>query len=93
MPGKDVSVMLRPEYLYLSNDASLRGIVENTMFKGTYYNIKVSGEDFSINVHNPENVEIGSEVGVAIDPDAIHVMEEPTIEADPYDNPLVEEPS
>ena len=93
MPGKDVSVMLRPEYLYLSSDASLRGNVENTMFKGTYYNIKVSGEDFSINVHNPENVEIGSEVGVAIDPDAIHVMEEPTIEADPYDNPLVEEPS
>ena len=93
MPGKDVSVMLRPEYLYLSDDADLKGVVENTMFKGTYYNIKVSGEDFSINVHNPENVEIGSNVCVAIDPDAIHVMEEPSIEPDPYDNSIIEEPS
>ena len=93
MPGKDVSVMLRPEYLYLSGDAKLKGIVENTMFKGTYYNIKVSGEDFSINVHNPENIEIGSKVCVAIDPDAIHVMEEPSTKPGPYDNSLIGDPS
>ena len=75
-PGKDVSLMLRPEYLYLSNHAKLKGRVENSMFKGTYYNLKVTNSNFSIDVHNPFDVPIGTEVGVAIDPDAIHVMEE-----------------
>ncbi|WP_297281065.1 ABC transporter ATP-binding protein [uncultured Anaerococcus sp.] len=81
-PGKNVSVMLRPEYLYLSDYANLSGKVENSMFKGTYYNLRVTGKDFSINVHNPENVAIGTDVCVAIDPDAIHVMEEAS---DPID--------
>ncbi len=75
-PGKNVSVMLRPEYLYLAEDASLKGSVQNSMFKGTYYDIRVCGKDFAINVHNPEDVAIGTNVSVAIDPDAIHVMEE-----------------
>lgn len=83
-PGKSVSVMLRPEYLYLSNEANLRGKVENSMFKGTYYDLKITGKDFSINVHNPENIPIGAEVCVAIDPDAIHVMEEVSKDFDIY---------
>ena len=81
-PGKDVSVMLRPEYLYLTDDDKLKGRVESTMFKGTFYNIRIridtSHGAVYINVHNPENVAIGSNVSVAIDPDAIHVMEEPS---------------
>lgn len=74
--GKDVSVMLRPEYLYLTNDANLKGKVERSMFKGTYYDIRVSGDDFSISVHHPEDIALGTNVCVAIDADAIHVMEE-----------------
>ncbi|MDU5230366.1 MAG: ABC transporter ATP-binding protein [Anaerococcus sp.] len=76
--GKDVSVMLRPEYLYLSENANLKGKVERSMFKGTYYDIRVCGDDFCINVHHPENIELGTNVCVAIDADAIHVMEERT---------------
>lgn len=75
-PGKDVSVMLRPEYLYLADNANLKGKVERSMFKGTYYDIRVSGDDFSINVHHPEDIALGTNVCVAIDADAIHVMEE-----------------
>ena len=75
-PGKDVSVMLRPEYLYLADNANLKGKVERSMFKGTYYDIRVSGDDFSINVHHPEDIFLGTNVCVAIDADAIHVMEE-----------------
>ncbi|WP_394012117.1 ABC transporter ATP-binding protein [Anaerococcus cruorum] len=75
-PGKDVSVMLRPEYLYLSENANLKGKVVRSMFKGTYYDIRVSGDDFSINVHHPEDIALGTNVCVAIDADAIHVMEE-----------------
>lgn len=85
-PGKEVSVMLRPEYLYLSDDDSLRGVVQRSMFKGTYYDVRVCGDDFAINVHNPENVPVGSNVCVSIDPDAIHVMEEPGQEDLPMDN-------
>ena len=75
-PGKDVSVMLRPEYLYLAENANLKGKVERSMFKGTYYDIRVNGDDFSINVHHPEDIALGTNVCVAIDADAIHVMEE-----------------
>lgn len=75
-PGKDVSVMLRPEYLYLSENANLKGKVVRSMFKGTYYDIRVSGDNFSINVHHPEDIALGTNVCVAIDADAIHVMEE-----------------
>ncbi|MFO3715235.1 ABC transporter ATP-binding protein [Anaerococcus cruorum] len=75
-PRKDVSVMLRPEYLYLSENANLKGKVVRSMFKGTYYDIRVSGDDFSINVHHPEDIALGTNVCVAIDADAIHVMEE-----------------
>ncbi len=78
-PGKNVSVMLRPEYLYLAEDANLKGVVQNSMFKGTYYDIRVCGDNFGINVHHPEDVAIGTHVCVAIDPDAIHVMEERAI--------------
>ena len=68
--------MLRPEYLYLSENANLKGKVVRSMFKGTYYDIRVSGDDFSINVHHPEDIALGTNVCVAIDADAIHVMEE-----------------
>ena len=75
-PGKNVSVMLRPEYLYLAENANLKGKVERSMFKGTYYDIRVNGDDFSINVHHPEDIALGTNICVAIDADAIHVMEE-----------------
>ena len=73
--GSEVDIMLRPEYLFLTEDANIKGKVTNTMFKGNYYNITVTGDDFTINVHHPENVAIGTNVAVDIEPDAIHVME------------------
>lgn len=74
-PGRDVDVMLRPEYLFLTDEANIRGEVISTMFKGNYYDITVAGDDFKIHVHHPENVNIGSHVAVDIEPDAIHVMD------------------
>lgn len=73
-PGREVDVMLRPEYLYLTDEANLKGEVTNNMFKGNYYDIQVTGENFKIRVHHPEYVEIGTHVSVDIEPDAIHVM-------------------
>ena len=78
LPGKEVDLMLRPEYLYITDDAKLKGKVTNTMFKGNYYDITVTGDNFSIHVYHPEFIEIGSNVGVDIEPDAIHVMENKT---------------
>lgn len=73
--GREVDIMLRPEYLYLTDDANIRGEVVNTMFKGNYYDITVAGADFKIHVHHPDNVGIGTNVAVDIEPDAIHVMD------------------
>ncbi len=73
-PGKEVDVMLRPEYLYLTDEASLGGEITHIMFKGNYYDIEVTGKDFTINVHHPDYVKVGSHVAVDIEPDAIHVM-------------------
>lgn len=72
--GREVDVMLRPEYLFLTDESNLKGEVTNIMFKGNYYDIQVRGENFTIRVHHPEYVEIGTHVTVDIEPDAIHVM-------------------
>ena len=61
------------------------------MFKGNYYDIQVTGKDFRIRVHHPEFVEPGSNVGVDIEPDAIHVMENNTSKASQLQGEIVNE--
>ncbi|MEF9935462.1 MAG: ABC transporter ATP-binding protein [Clostridium sp.] len=73
---EDVDVVIRPEDIKIveSEEGMLKGIVETVIFKGVHYEmiVNVDGTDFML--HNTDMSPVGSEIGLKIDPDDIHIM-------------------
>lgn len=77
-PGesRDVEVVVRPEDIDITTPEKgmLKGYVESVTFKGVHYEIVVVSDEKWWTAHSTDYVEQGAEVGLIIEPDAIHVM-------------------
>ena len=76
--GQDVpvDVVVRPEDIKVVPAAQgmLRGVVKSVIFKGVHYEMTVLTEGFAYTVHSTVMAPAGSEVGLVIGPDDIHIM-------------------
>ncbi|MGM9572621.1 MAG: spermidine/putrescine ABC transporter ATP-binding protein [bacterium] len=76
LPDEEVDVVIRPEDLKIVPVSSgmLKGKVESVIFKGVHYEMIVQGECFKWMIHSTKMEPVGTEVGLEILPDDIHVM-------------------
>ncbi len=75
-PEEDVEVVLRPEDIdIISADKSpLKGTVISVVFRGVHYEITVETPERNYIIHTTDYHEPGIEVGLAFNPEDIHVM-------------------
>lgn len=75
---KPASIVIRPEDLVLHvkpEEGFWKGVVESCVFKGVHYEMFVKfSDEFSFQVQNYVSYPVGSEVGVSVTPDGIHVI-------------------
>ncbi len=72
-----VDVVVRPEDIKICKpeEGQLKGTVISTVFKGVHYEITVARGKFEIIVQSTVSAEVGSAVGMKIQPDGIHLMQ------------------
>ena len=69
-----VEVVVRPEDVEITENGVLRGHVRHVTFKGVHYEMLVDAHDFLWKVHSTVQSPVGTEVGLNVAPDLIHVM-------------------
>lgn len=71
-----IEVVIRPEDLEMVKyeDGMLKGTVTSVIFKGVHYEIEVKDENHTWILHNTKHAEIGSKIGLSLDPESIHIM-------------------
>jgi spermidine/putrescine transport system ATP-binding protein len=74
--NEDVDVVVRPEDIKIVDHTSgmLKGKVTSTVFKGVHYEIEVLGQDRNWLLHNTKSAQVGTEIGLNIYPEDIHIM-------------------
>ena len=74
--NESVDVVVRPEDVDVVplEKGMLRGVVTSVTFKGVHYEIIVSIKDFKWMIQSTDYVSVGQEIGVYVEPDAIHIM-------------------
>ena len=75
--NEPVDVVIRPEDIkFVSNpdDGMLAGRVESVIFKGVHYEMKIVSDGYTWTVHSTAMAPKGTEVGLNIFPDEIHIM-------------------
>jgi spermidine/putrescine transport system ATP-binding protein len=74
--GEPCDVVIRPEDFDIVplSKAKLIGVVDATIFKGVHFEICaiIQGQEFVI--HKYENVKVGDQIGLSVDPYEIHLM-------------------
>lgn len=75
-PNEPVDVVIRPEDIDIVHPQNglLLGTVTNVTFKGVHYDIIVDLGGFKWLVQTTDFQPVGAEVGIQLEPDAIHVM-------------------
>ncbi len=71
-----VDVVVRPEDVDVTDvdKAMISGVVTSITFKGVYYEIIVEIKGFKWMIQSTEYQEVGSVIGLNVEPDAIHIM-------------------
>jgi len=71
-----VDVVVRPEDIKICapNEGQLKGRVISTVFKGVHYEITVQIGKFEIIIQSTSSAEVGTTIGLRIEPDGIHLM-------------------
>lgn len=72
-----VDVVLRPEDIYIfpvSDSAQITGEVTSCIFKGVHYEMIVMANRYEFIVHDYHKFDPGSQVGLLVKPDDIHIM-------------------
>jgi len=71
-----VDVVIRPEDIDIvpQSDGLLQGVVRSVTFKGVHYEMMVETPDYVWMVHSTDMSPVGSQVGLKIGPDDIHIM-------------------
>lgn len=77
--NRPVDVVIRPEDVELvkPEDGQLTGRVTSLIFKGVHYEMEVRANGFDWLVHSTRLQEVGSEVGITVDPFNIQIMNKP----------------
>ncbi len=75
--NRPVDVVIRPEDVEIvkPQGARLSGTVTDTVFKGVHYEMSVSVNGCMWLIHNTKSVEPGTEIGIEVVPDNIHIMD------------------
>ncbi len=73
---EDVDIVIRPEDIKLvpSGEGMLEGVVQSVFFKGVHYEMAVKAGDTEWKIHSTLMEEPGTQVGLNIYPNDIHVM-------------------
>ena len=71
-----IEVVIRPEDFEMVKyeNGMLKGTVSSVIFKGVHYEIEVKDENHTWILHNTKHAEIGSKIGLSLDPESIHIM-------------------
>ncbi|HBI6896554.1 TPA: spermidine/putrescine ABC transporter ATP-binding protein [Clostridium perfringens] len=71
-----IEVVIRPEDFEIVKyeNGMLKGTVTSIIFKGVHYEIEVKDENHTWILHNTKHAEIGSKIGLSLDPESIHIM-------------------
>lgn len=73
--NEEVEVVVRPEDVKLVKDlGAIEGKVISNVFKGVHYEMEVDIDGYIMLVQSTVPADIGSRVGIIIEPDLIHVM-------------------
>lgn len=73
--NEEVEVVVRPEDVKLVKDSgAIEGKVISNVFKGVHYEMEVDIDGYIMLVQSTVSANIGSRVGIIIEPDLIHVM-------------------
>ena len=80
--NKPVDVVIRPEDVELVSpeNGTLKGVVTGLTFKGVHYEMDVEAGGFEWLVHSTKLSEVGTEVGIKVDPFNIQIMNVPVSE-------------
>lgn len=75
-PMEPVDVVIRPEDIEVVSPVAghISGVVTSVNFKGVHYEIIVDVQDFKWMIQSTEFQEVGSEIGLILQPDDIHIM-------------------
>ncbi len=73
---EDVEVVIRPEDIEIvsTDDGILKGVVNSVTFKGVHYEMFVKSHDYEWMIHSTVMKEVGSEIGMTIKPENLHIM-------------------
>ncbi len=71
-----VDVVIRPEDIIVidAEKANISGLVESTIFKGVHYEMILDAHGYKWIIHSTEKWEEGSEIGIDIAKENIHIM-------------------
>lgn len=76
--NEPVVVVVRPEDIKLvpPTDNTINGVVTSIVFMGVHYEIRLKGDDgFEWLIQSIHSAEVGSRLGIHLDPDDIHIMD------------------
>ena len=74
--GTQITAVVRPEDILITapKDGQIRGKVISVIFKGIHYEITVQSGRYEVVIQSTRSAKVGSEVGMKVDPDGIHIM-------------------
>lgn len=78
--NKEVDVVIRPEDVELvpAIEGKIEGVVTSIIFKGVHYEMTVDANGYEWLVHSTKMVNIGSRVGINVEPENIQIMHKPS---------------
>ncbi len=74
--NEDIEVVVRPEDIKMvkPEEGMLKGKVISSVFKGVHYEMELDENGRTWLIQNTKNAEIGTELGMDIYPEDIHIM-------------------
>ena len=80
--NRPVDVVIRPEDVELvaPENGIIKGTVTHVIFKGVHYEMEVMANGFEWLVHSTKMFEVGTPVGIQVDPFNIQIMNKPESE-------------
>lgn len=81
--NEEIEVVIRPEDIKMvkPEDGMIVGKVTSVIFKGVHYEIELEENGRTWLLHNTRYAEVGTELGIDIYPEDIHIMKKVEIEA------------
>ena len=74
--GTMIDAVLRPEDIQITppGEGTIQGEVTSVVFKGVHYEITVQSGKNEIVIQSTRKAQVGSRVGLTVDPEGIHIM-------------------